>query len=140
MPLSSAADGGDGICRGDYAITMALTAGVSMVVSSFHPLRLGYLSRELFNNARLTGAVFDGWRDVKPCSYQYRHILARRHICADSAGFGVAMSRALAISLRAEWPVPRRYRAGLRSSLWIWLAAILGISAMNMLIGDSDWL
>lgn len=35
-----------GFSRGDYAITMALTAGVSMVVSFLPLLRLGYLSRE----------------------------------------------------------------------------------------------
>ena len=59
-------------------------------------------------------------------------------ICAGfSVGFGVAMSQALG---------PFTLRAGVASSvlgiaqvcgssLWIWLAAIIGLSAMNMLIG-----
>jgi DHA1 family multidrug resistance protein-like MFS transporter len=59
-------------------------------------------------------------------------------ICAGfSVGFGVAMSQALG---------PFTLRAGVASSalgiaqvcgssLWIWLAAVVGLSAMNMLIG-----
>ena len=54
-----------------------------------------------------------------------------------SVGFGVAMSQALG---------PFTLRAGVASSalgiaqvcgssLWIWLAAVVGLSAMNMLIG-----
>ena len=59
-------------------------------------------------------------------------------ICAGfSVGFGVAMSQALG---------PFALRAGVASSvlgiaqvcgssLWIWLAAVLGLNALNMLIG-----
>jgi DHA1 family multidrug resistance protein-like MFS transporter len=59
-------------------------------------------------------------------------------ICAGfSVGFGVAMSQALG---------PFSLRAGVASSvlgiaqvcgssLWIWLAAVLGLNALNMLIG-----
>jgi DHA1 family multidrug resistance protein-like MFS transporter len=59
-------------------------------------------------------------------------------ICAGfSVGFGVAMSQALG---------PFALRAGVASSvlgiaqvcgssLWIWLAAIMGLNALNMLIG-----
>ena len=63
-----------------------------------------------------------------------------KHCCQHagfSVGFGVAMSQALG---------PFTLRAGVASSvlgiaqvcgssLWIWLAAIIGLSAMNMLIG-----
>ncbi|SUG50585.1 multidrug efflux system protein MdtL [Salmonella enterica subsp. arizonae] len=60
--------------RGDYAITMALTAGVSMVVSFSTPFALGlFKPRTLMLVSQ--GLFFDGWRDVKPCSYQYRHAL-----------------------------------------------------------------
>ncbi|MCP6058984.1 multidrug transporter subunit MdtL, partial [Klebsiella pneumoniae] len=59
-------------------------------------------------------------------------------ICAGfSVGFGVAMSQALG---------PFSLRAGVASSvlgiaqvcgssLWIWLAAVIGLNALNMLIG-----
>ncbi len=59
-------------------------------------------------------------------------------ICAGfSVGFGVAMSQALGpFSLRAGVASSTLGIAQVcGSSLWIWLAAILGISAMNMLIG-----
>ncbi|CAH6636161.1 MFS transporter [Pseudocitrobacter vendiensis] len=126
-----------GFARGEYATTMALTAGVSMAVSFstpfalsiFKPRTLMMASQCLFLAA---GVVL---------------ILAPTHavtlfgitlICAGfSVGFGVAMSQALG---------PFALRAGVASSvlgiaqvcgssLWIWLAAVLGLNALNMLIG-----
>ncbi|ELN67382.1 multidrug efflux system protein MdtL, partial [Salmonella enterica subsp. enterica serovar Enteritidis str. CVM_69-4941] len=57
-------------------------------------------------------------------------------ICAGfSVGFGVAMSQALGpFRCAPEWPVPRSVsRRFAVHHCGIWLAAILGISAMNML-------
>lgn len=59
-------------------------------------------------------------------------------ICAGfSVGFGVAMSQALGpFSLRAGVASSTLGIAQVcGSSLWIWLAAVVGISAWNMLIG-----
>ncbi|EAQ9960767.1 MFS transporter [Salmonella enterica] len=107
-----------GFSRGDYAITMALTAGVSMVVSQGLFLTAGVtLSLAHTNTVTLFGLTL---------------------ICAGfSVGFGVAMSQALGpFSLRAGVASSTLGIAQVcGSSLWIWLAAILGISAMNMLIG-----
>ncbi|EIZ0713760.1 MFS transporter [Salmonella enterica] len=84
-----------GFSRGDYAITMALTAGVSMVVSFSTPFALG-----LFKPRTLM-LVSQG-----PFSL-------RAGVASSTLGIAQVCG----------------------SSLWIWLAAILGISAMNMLIG-----
>ncbi|STJ63142.1 multidrug efflux system protein MdtL [Escherichia coli] len=59
-------------------------------------------------------------------------------ICAGfSVGFGVAMSQALGpFSLRAGVASSTLGIAQVcGSSLWIWLAAVVGIGAWNMLIG-----
>ncbi|MBA3112864.1 MFS transporter [Salmonella enterica] len=126
-----------GFDRGEYATTMAMTAGISMAVSFstpfalslFKPRTLMLISQALFLSA---GVVL---------------ILATTHaftlfgltlICAGfSVGFGVAMSQALGpFSLRAGVASSTLGIAQVcGSSLWIWLAAIVGISALNMLIG-----
>ena len=126
-----------GFDRGEYATTMAMTAGISMAVSFstpfalslFKPRTLMLTSQALFMAA---GIVL---------------ILATTHaftlfgltlICAGfSVGFGVAMSQALGpFSLRAGVASSALGIAQVcGSSLWIWLAAILGIDALNMLIG-----
>ncbi|MFC3188950.1 MFS transporter [Pseudocitrobacter faecalis] len=126
-----------GFARGEYATTMALTAGVSMAVSFSTPFALSiFKPRTLMMTSQClflaAGVVL---------------ILASTHavtlfgitlICAGfSVGFGVAMSQALG---------PFALRAGVASSvlgiaqvcgssLWIWLAAVLGLNALNMLIG-----
>ncbi|UGS42793.1 MFS transporter [Pseudocitrobacter corydidari] len=126
-----------GFARGEYATTMALTAGVSMAVSFSTPFALSiFKPRTLMMTSQClflaAGVVL---------------ILAPTHavtlfgitlICAGfSVGFGVAMSQALG---------PFALRAGVASSvlgiaqvcgssLWIWLAAVLGLNALNMLIG-----
>ncbi|EAQ9873094.1 MFS transporter [Salmonella enterica] len=126
-----------GFSRGDYAITMVLTAGVSMVVSFSTPFALGLfkprtlmlVSQGLFLTAGMT------------LSLAYTNtvtLFGLTLICAGfSVGFGVAMSQALGpFSLRAGVASSTLGIAQVcGSSLWIWLAAILGISAMNMLIG-----
>ncbi|EAW1354624.1 MFS transporter [Salmonella enterica subsp. enterica] len=124
-----------GFSRGDYAITMALTAGVSMVVSFSTPFALGLfkprtlmlVSQGLFLTA---GVTLSHTNTVT--------LFGLTLICAGfSVGFGVAMSQALGpFSLRAGVASSTLGIAQVcGSSLWIWLAAILGISAMNMLIG-----
>ncbi|EIC8892469.1 MFS transporter [Salmonella enterica] len=124
-----------GFSRGDYAITMALTAGVSMVVSFSTPFALGLfkprtlmlVSQGLFLTAGVTLSLANTVT-----------LFGLTLICAGfSVGFGVAMSQALGpFSLRAGVASSTLGIAQVcGSSLWIWLAAILGISAMNMLIG-----
>ncbi|HFY0936579.1 TPA: MFS transporter [Salmonella enterica subsp. enterica serovar Typhimurium] len=125
-----------GFSRGDYAITMALTAGVSMVVSFSTPFALGLfkprtlmlVSQGLFLTAGVTLSL----------ATNTVTLFGLTLICAGfSVGFGVAMSQALGpFSLRAGVASSTLGIAQVcGSSLWIWLAAILGISAMNMLIG-----
>lgn len=97
-----------GFSRGDYAITMALTAGVSMVVSFSTPFALGLfkprtlmlVSQGLFLTAGMTLSL---------AHTNTVTLFGLTLICAGfSVGFGVAMSRALGpFSLRAGWPVPR---------------------------------
>ncbi|KAF0666666.1 multidrug transporter, partial [Salmonella enterica subsp. enterica serovar Worthington str. BCH-4719] len=126
-----------GFSRGDYAITMALTAGVSMVVSFSTPFALGLfkprtlmlVSQGLFLTAGVTLSL---------AHTNTVTLFGLTLICAGfSVGFGVAMSQALGpFSLRAGVASSTLGIAQVcGSSLWIWLAAILGISAMNMLIG-----
>lgn len=97
-----------GFSRGDYAITMALTAGVSMVVSFSTPFALGLfkprtlilVSQGLFLTAGVTLSL---------AHTNTVTLFGLTLICAGfSVGFGVAMSQALGpFSLRAGWPVPR---------------------------------
>jgi DHA1 family multidrug resistance protein-like MFS transporter len=108
-------------------VSMAVSFSTPFALSLFKPRTLMLTSQVLF----LAGAALP------------RHQPDGNHagsglICAGfSVGFGVAMSQALG---------PFTLRAGVASSvlgiaqvcgssLWIWLAAIIGLSAMNMLIG-----
>ncbi|WEF28157.1 MFS transporter [Klebsiella aerogenes] len=126
-----------GFDRGTYSMAMALMAMVSMAVSFstpfaltlFKPRTLMLTSQGLF----LTAGVVLSLATRQPIT-----MVGLGMICAGfSVGFGVAMSQALG---------PFTLRAGVASSalgiaqvcgssLWIWLAAIIGLSAMNMLIG-----
>ncbi len=126
-----------GFDRGTYSMAMALMAMVSMAVSFstpfaltlFKPRTLMLTSQALF----LAAGVVLSLAASQPIT-----MVGLGMICAGfSVGFGVAMSQALG---------PFTLRAGVASSalgiaqvcgssLWIWLAAIIGLSAMNMLIG-----
>jgi DHA1 family multidrug resistance protein-like MFS transporter len=126
-----------GFDRGTYSMAMALMAMVSMAVSFstpfaltlFKPRTLMLTSQGLF----LAAGVVLSLATRQPIT-----MVGLGMICAGfSVGFGVAMSQALG---------PFTLRAGVASSalgiaqvcgssLWIWLAAIIGLSAMNMLIG-----
>ncbi|ELH1861375.1 MFS transporter [Salmonella enterica] len=112
-------------------------AGVSMVVSFSTPFALGLfkprtlmlVSQGLFLTAGVTLSL---------AHTNTVTLFGLTLICAGfSVGFGVAMSQALGpFSLRAGVASSTLGIAQVcGSSLWIWLAAILGISAMNMLIG-----
>ena len=108
---------------------MAVSFSTPFALSLFKPRTLMLTSQALFMAA---GIVL---------------ILATTHaftlfgltlICAGfSVGFGVAMSQALGpFSLRAGVASSALGIAQVcGSSLWIWLAAILGLDALNMLIG-----
>lgn len=126
-----------GFDRGEYATTMAMTAGVSMAVSFstpfalslFKPRTLMLASQVLFLSA---GVV------LTLASSHAVTLFGLTLICAGfSVGFGVAMSQALGpFSLRAGVASSTLGIAQVcGSSLWIWLAAILGLDALNMLIG-----
>lgn len=126
-----------GFARGEYATLMAMTAGVSMVVSFstpfalsiFKPRTLMFTSQVLF----LTAGVVLSLADSSAVT-----LFGLTLICAGfSVGFGVAMSQALGpFSLRAGVASSTLGIAQVcGSSLWIWLAAVLGINALNMLIG-----
>ena len=126
-----------GFNRGEYATTMAMTAGISMAVSFstpfalslFKPRTLMLASQVLFLAAGIV-LMLAGTNAVT--------LFGLTLICAGfSVGFGVAMSQALG---------PFSMRAGVASSvlgiaqvcgssLWIWLSAVLGLDALNMLIG-----
>ena len=126
-----------GFDRGEYATTMAMTAGISMAVSFstpfalslFKPRTLMLASQVLFLAAGIV-LTLAGTNAVT--------LFGLTLICAGfSVGFGVAMSQALG---------PFSMRAGVASSvlgiaqvcgssLWIWLSAVLGLDALNMLIG-----
>jgi DHA1 family multidrug resistance protein-like MFS transporter len=126
-----------GFDRGTYSMAMALMAMISMAVSFstpfalslFKPRTLMLTSQVLFLAAGVALSL---------ATRQAVTLIGLGMICAGfSVGFGVAMSQALG---------PFTLRAGVASSvlgiaqvcgssLWIWLAAIIGLSAMNMLIG-----
>ncbi|MEO3991328.1 MFS transporter [Pseudocitrobacter cyperus] len=126
-----------GFERGEYATTMALTAGVSMAVSFSTPFALSiFKPRTLMLTSQclfLTAGVVLSLAPTHAIT-----LFGITLICAGfSVGFGVAMSQALG---------PFALRAGVASSvlgiaqvcgssLWIWLAAVFGIGALNMLIG-----
>lgn len=126
-----------GFERGEYATIMALTAGVSMTASFSTPFALGIFkprtlmitSQVLFLAAGITLAVSPS---------HAVSLFGITLICAGfSVGFGVAMSQALGpFSLRAGVASSTLGIAQVcGSSLWIWLAAVVGIGAWNMLIG-----
>ncbi|MDA8481038.1 MFS transporter [Citrobacter sp. Awk 4] len=126
-----------GFDRGEYATTMALTAGVSMAVSFSTPFALGvFKPRTLMMTSQ--GLFLAAGVVLSLATSNAVTLFGLTLICAGfSVGFGVAMSQALG---------PFSLRAGVASSvlgiaqvcgssLWIWLAAIVGINALNMLIG-----
>ncbi|MFJ2976047.1 MFS transporter [Kluyvera sp. NPDC087067] len=126
-----------GFDRGGYATIMAMTAGVSMAVSFstpfalsvFKPRTLMLTSQALF----LAAGVMLTLAHTNAVT-----LLGLTLICAGfSVGFGVAMSQALGpFSLRAGVASSALGIAQVcGSSLWIWLAAVLGLDALNMLIG-----
>lgn len=123
--------------RSEYSTIMALTALVSMTVAFSTPFALGlFRQRTLMLTAQglfLLAAVV--------LTFATSHtftLLGLTLICGGfSLGFGVKMSQALE---------PFSRRAGVASSilgiaqvcgssLYIWLAAVLGVGALNMLIG-----
>ena len=126
-----------GFDRGTYSMAMALMAMISMAVSFstpfalslFTPRTLMLTSQVLFLAAGLALSL---------ATRQTLTLIGLGMICAGfSVGFGVAMSQALGpFTLRAGVASSVRGIAQVcGSSLWIWLAAIIGLSAMNMLIG-----
>lgn len=126
-----------GFDRGEYSTVMALTAMVSMAVSFSTPFALNIFrqrtlmltSQVLFLAAGITLATTNSHAIM---------LVGITLICAGfSVGFGVAMSQALGpFSLRAGVASSMLGIAQVcGSSLWIWLAAILGLNALNMLIG-----
>ncbi len=126
-----------GFDRGQYSMAMALMALVSMTVSFSTPFALTlFKPRTLMLTSQVM--FFTAGTLLSLATSQTVTMLGLALICAGfSVGFGVAMSQALG---------PFTLRAGVASSvlgiaqvcgssLWIWLAAIIGLSAMNMLIG-----
>lgn len=126
-----------GFARGEYATTMALTAGVSMAVSFSTPFALSiFKPRTLMMTSQCLFLAAGVVLSLAPTHAVT--LFGITLICAGfSVGFGVAMSQALG---------PFALRAGVASSvlgiaqvcgssLWIWLAAVLGLNALNMLIG-----
>lgn len=126
-----------GFDRGQYSTVMALTAMVSMAVSFSTPFALNVFKQRTL---MLTSQVLFLAAGVilATASEHALMLVGITLICAGfSVGFGVAMSQALG---------PFSLRAGVASSvlgiaqvcgssLWIWLAAIIGLNALNMLIG-----
>lgn len=123
--------------RGEYSTIMALTALVSMVVAFSTPLLLTLSSqRSLMLAAQ--GLFFAAALVLLSAHSTAVTLFGLTLICAGfSLGFGVTMSQALG---------PFTLRAGVASSvlgiaqvcgssLYIWLSAISGLSALNMLIG-----
>lgn len=123
--------------RGEYSMIMALTALVSMLVAFSTPFLLTRFSeRGLMLTAQ--GLFFSAGIILASTHAEQMMLFGLTLICAGfSLGFGVMMSQALG---------PFRLRAGVASSalgitqvcgssLYIWLTALLGISALNMLIG-----
>lgn len=126
-----------GFARGEYATTMALTAGVSMAVSFSTPFALSiFKPRTLMITSQ--GLFLAAGVVLSLAPTNAITLFGITLICAGfSVGFGVAMSQALG---------PFALRAGVASSvlgiaqvcgssLWIWLAAVMGMNALNMLIG-----
>lgn len=123
--------------RGEYSTIMALTALVSMVVAFSTPFALTlFRQRTLMLFAQ--GLFFTAALILASANTHTLTLFGLTLICAGfSLGFGVTMSQALG---------PFSLRAGVASSvlgiaqvcgssLYIWLAAISGLSALNMLIG-----
>lgn len=135
--LSRSSPAAESLINRFFVSRLAITAGVSMVVSFSTPFALGLfkprtlmlVSQGLFLTAGVTLSL---------AHTNTVTLFGLTLICAGfSVGFGVAMSQALGpFSLRAGVASSTLGIAQVcGSSLWIWLAAILGISAMNMLIG-----
>ncbi|MRS16594.1 MdtL family multidrug efflux MFS transporter [Enterobacteriaceae bacterium RIT691] len=123
--------------RGEYSAIMALTALVSMLVAFSTPFALSlFRQRTLMLVAQ--GLFFCAALILAVSTSVPVTLFGLTLICSGfSLGFGVTMSQALG---------PFTLRAGVASSvlgiaqvcgssLYIWLAAISGISALNMLIG-----
>jgi DHA1 family multidrug resistance protein-like MFS transporter len=123
--------------RGEYSTIMALTALVSMLVAFSTPFALSlFRQRTLMLAAQ--GLFFVAAVILASASSSAGMLFGLTLICAGfSLGFGVTMSQALG---------PFSLRAGVASSvlgiaqvcgssLYIWLAAIFGVGALNMLIG-----
>ncbi len=125
-----------GFDRGEYSTVMALTAMVSMAVSFSTPFALNIFrqrtlmltSQTLFLAAGVIPATATSRCNAGGHYSDLRRIL-RRLWCGDESG---------------AWPFS--LRAGVASSvlgiaqvcgssLWIWLAAVIGLNALNMLIG-----
>ena len=126
-----------GFDRGEYSTVMALTAMVSMAVSFSTPFALNiFRQRTLMLTSQVLFLAAGGI--LATTSTHALMLVGIMLICAGfSVGFGVAMSQALG---------PFSLRAGVASSvlgiaqvcgssLWIWLAAVIGLNALNMLIG-----
>ncbi|MFK3659393.1 MFS transporter [Scandinavium sp. NPDC088450] len=124
--------------RGEYSTIMALTALVSMVVAFSTPFALTRFSqRTLMLVAQ--GLFLAAALVLASASSTAVMLFGLTLICSGfSLGFGVTMSQALS---------PFARRAGVASSvlgiaqvcgssLYIWLAAVSGVSALNMLIGS----
>lgn len=123
--------------RGEYSAIMGLTALVSMLVAFSTPFALSlFRQRTLMLVAQ--GLFFCAALILAVSTSVPVTLFGLTLICSGfSLGFGVTMSQALG---------PFTLRAGVASSvlgiaqvcgssLYIWLAAISGISALNMLIG-----
>lgn len=126
-----------GFERGEYSVVMALNAVVSMTVSFSMPFALNiFRQRTLMLTSQVVFLV--AGVILATTSLPAIMLVGITLICAGfSTGFGVAMSQALG---------PFSLRAGVASSvlgiaqvcgssLWIWLAAVMGLNALNMLIG-----
>ncbi|RAY69631.1 multidrug transporter MdtL [Enterobacter hormaechei] len=126
-----------GFDRGEYSTMMALNAMVSMVVSFSMPFALNIFRQRTMMLTSQTLFLAAGVILATATSHALM-LVSMTLICAGfSGGFGVAMSQALG---------PFSLRAGVASSvlgiaqvcgssLWIWLAAVIGLHALNMLIG-----
>lgn len=123
--------------RGEYSSIMALLAVVSMAVSFSTPFMLGiFRQRTLMLCAQ--GLFFISAIVLMSAGSVGVTLFGLSLICGGfSLGFGVAMSQALGpFSLRAGVASSLLGIAQVcGSSLYIWLTALLGISALNMLIG-----
>ncbi|CAD7563096.1 Putative transport protein [Citrobacter europaeus] len=126
-----------GFDRGEYATTMAMTAGISMAVSFSTPFALSVFKPRVLMLTSQVLFLCAGVVLTLAASHAVT-LFGLTLICAGfSVGFGVAMSQALGpFSLRAGVASSALGIAQVcGSSLWIWLAAVLGLDALNMLIG-----